>query len=161
MNWMFGEPTYPILGYFTLTRITVRQANHQLSTSTKGKGLYNITFKIKPWVIQQKISSGLLTVFVPHTSASIVIQENADPDVLHDLANFFQQLVPEGDSNYRHHSEGPDDMPAHIRSALTQTQISIPINSGRLLLGTWQDVYLFEHRIQPHTRKIDLHLIGE
>ena len=110
---------------------------------------------------QQKFSTGLLTVFIPHTSASIVIQENADPDVLHDLTNFFQQLVPEGDSNYLHSSEGPDDMPAHIRSALTQTQISIPVYSGSLSLGTWQDIYLFEHRIQPHTRNILLHLIGE
>ncbi len=139
----------------------MRQANHKFSISTSKKGLHNITHEIKLWLTQQKFSKGLLTVFVPHTSASIVIQENADPDVLHDLANFFQQLVPESDSNYLHSSEGPDDMPAHIRSALTQTQISIPVNSGSLSLGTWQDIYLFEHRIQPHTRKILLHLIGE
>jgi secondary thiamine-phosphate synthase enzyme len=139
----------------------VRQANHKFSISTSKKGLHNITHEIKLWLIQQKFSIGLLTVFVPHTSASIVIQENADPDVLHDLTNFFQQLVPENDSNYLHSSEGPDDMPAHIRSALTQTQISIPVNSGSLSLGTWQDIYLFEHRIQPHTRNILLHLIGE
>ena len=143
------------------TEIPVRQASHKLSTSTSGKGLYNITPEVKLWVAQQKFSTGLLTVFVPHTSASIVIQENADSDVLHDLTMFFQQLVPEGDSNYLHSSEGLDDMPAHIRSALTQTQISIPVNSGSLSLGTWQDIFLFEHRIQPHTRKIDLHLIGE
>ena len=139
----------------------MQQANHKLSTSTKGKGLYNITREIKLWVTQQKFSTGLLTIFVPHTSASIIIQENADPDVLHDLTNFFQQLVPEGSANYLHRSEGLDDMPAHIRSALTQTQVSIPVNSGSLSLGTWQDIYLFEHRIQPHTRKIHLHLIGE
>ena len=139
----------------------MRQANHQFSTSTSGKGLYNITREIESWVIQQKISTGLLTVFIPHTSASIVIQENADPDVLHDLAEFFQRLVPEGDANYRHCSEGPDDMPAHVRSALTQTQVSIPVSSGNPSLGTWQDIYLFEHRIQPHTRFIHLHLIGE
>ncbi len=139
----------------------MRQASHKLSTSTSGKGLYNITLEVKLWVTQQKFSTGLLTVFVPHTSASIIIQENADSDVLHDLANFFQQLVPEDDSNYLHSSEGPDDMPAHIRSTLTQTQISIPVNSGCLALGTWQDIYLFEHRIQPHMRKIHLHLIGE
>ena len=139
----------------------MRQASHKLSTSTKGKGLYNITREIKLWVTQQKFSTGLLTIFVPHTSASLIIQENADPDVLHDLTMFFQQLVPEDDPNYLHRSEGPDDMPAHIRSALTQTQISIPVNSGSLSLGTWQDIYLFEHRIQPHTRKIHLHLIGE
>ena len=139
----------------------MRQANHKFSISTRQKGLHNITHEIKLWLNQQKFSTGLLTVFIPHTSASIVIQENADPDVLHDLTNFFQQLVPEGDSNYLHSSEGPDDMPAHIRSALTQTQISIPVNSGSLSLGTWQDIYLFEHRIQPHTRNILLHLIGE
>ena len=139
----------------------MRQANHQLSTSTSGKGLYNITLEVKLWVAQQKISTGLLTVFVPHTSASLTIQENADPDVLHDLTKFFQQLVPEDGANYLHRSEGPDDMPAHIRSALTQTQISIPVNSGNPSLGTWQDIYLFEHRRQPHMRKIHLHLIGE
>ena len=139
----------------------MRQANHKFSISTSKKGLHNITHEIKLWLTQQKFSTGLLTVFIPHTSASIVIQENADPDVLHDLTNFFQQLVPEGDSNYLHSSEGPDDMPAHIRSALTQTQISIPVNLGSLSLGTWQDIYLFEHRIQPHTRNILLHLIGE
>ena len=139
----------------------MRQANHQLSTSTSGKGLYNITLEIKLWVTQQKFSTGLLTIFVPHPSASLIIQENADSDVLHDLTMFFQQLVPEDGANYLHRSEGPDDMPAHIRSALTQTQISIPVNSGRPSLGTWQDIYLFEHRSQPHTRKIHLHLIGE
>ena len=139
----------------------MRQANHQLSTSTSGKGLYNITLEIKLWVTQQKFSTGLLTIFVPHTSASLIIQENADSDVLHDLTMFFQQLVPEDGANYLHRSEGPDDMPAHIRSALTQTQISIPVNSGNPSLGTWQDIYLFEHRRQPHMRIIHLHLIGE
>ena len=139
----------------------MRQASHKLSTSTSGKGLYNITLEVKLWVTQQKFSAGLLTIFVPHTSASLIIQENADPDVLHDLTMFFQQLVPEDDPNYLHRSEGPDDMPAHIRSALTQTQISIPVNLGSPSLGTWQDIYLFEHRIQPHTRETHLHLIGE
>lgn len=139
----------------------MRQANHKFSTSTRGKGLYNITREIKSWITRQKISTGLLTIFVPHTSASIVIQENADPDVLHDLNEFFQKLVPEGDVNYLHCSEGLDDMPAHIRSALTQTQISIPINSGNLTLGTWQDIYLFEHRSQSYPRLIHLHLIGQ
>ena len=143
------------------TEISVQQASHKLSTSTSGKGLYNITLEVKLWVTQQKFSAGLLTIFVPHTSASLIIQENADPDVLHDLTMFFQQLVPEDDPNYLHRSEGPDDMPAHIRSALTQTQISIPVNSGSPSLGTWQDIYLFEHRIQPHTRETHLHLIGE
>ena len=139
----------------------MRQANHKFSTSTRGKGLYNITHEIKSWVTRQKISIGLLTVFIPHTSASIIVQENADPDVLHDLNEFFQRLVPENGANYLHSSEGPDDMPAHIRSALTQTQISIPVNSGNPSLGTWQDIYLFEHRNHSHTRLIHLHLIGQ
>ena len=139
----------------------MRQANHEFSTSTRGKGLYNITNQIKSWVTQQKVETGLLTIFIPHTSASIVIQENADPDVLHDLSDFFQRLVPEDSTNYLHRSEGSDDMPAHIRSALTQTQISIPVNSGNPSLGTWQDIYLFEHRNQSHTRLINLHLIGQ
>ena len=139
----------------------MRQENYQFSTSTSGKGLYNITHEIKSWVILQKISTGLLTIFIPHTSASIVIQENADPDVLHDLTEFFQKLVPEVGTKYLHSSEGPDDMPAHIRSALTQTQISIPVNSGNPSLGTWQDIYLFEHRIHSHIRLVNLHLIGE
>ena len=139
----------------------MRQANHKFSTSTRGKGLYNITREITSWVTRQKVNTGLLTIFIPHTSASIVIQENADPDVLRDLNEFFQRLVPEGDTNYLHRSEGPDDMPAHIRSALTQTQISIPVSSGIPSLGTWQDIYLFEHRNQSHTRLIHLHLIGQ
>ena len=139
----------------------MRQATHQLSTSTSGKGLYNITREIRPWVIKQKFSTALLTIFIPHTSASIVIQENADPDVLHDLTNFFQKLVPDGDSSYLHRSEGPDDMPAHIRSALTQSNLSIPVNLGNIALGTWQDIYLFEHRKESHSRLINLHIIGE
>ena len=139
----------------------MRQANHKFSTSTRGKGLYNITRDIKSWVTRQKISTGLLTVFIPHTSASIVVQENADPDVLRDLNEFFQRLVPENGANYLHCSEGSDDMPAHIRSALTQSELSIPVNSGNLSLGTWQDIYLFEHRSQSHTRLIHLHLIGD
>lgn len=140
---------------------TVQQATQQISTSTRGKGLYNITREIRPWVIKQKLSTGLLTIFIPHTSASIVIQENADPDVLHDLTKFFQKLVPDGDSSYLHRSEGPDDMPAHIRSALTQSNLSIPVNLGNIALGTWQDIYLFEHRKESHSRLINLHIIGE
>ena len=139
----------------------MRQVNHQFSTSTCGKGFYNITDAIKSWVMQQKISTGLLTIFIPHTTASIVIQENADPDVLQDLTNFFQKLVPEVGEKYLHCSEGPDDMPSHIRSALTQTHISIPVKSANPSLGTWQDIYLFEHRIHSHIRLVHLHLIGE
>ena len=138
----------------------MQQANHKLSTSTKGKGLYNITREIKLWVTQQKFSTGLLTIFVPHTSASLIIQENADPDVLHDLTIFFQQLVPEDGANYLHCSEGPDDMPAHIKSSLMQTHLSIPIENNQMVLGTWQGIYIFEHRNKSHNRKIKFHCIG-
>ena len=109
----------------------------------------------------QKIRSGLLTLFIPHTSASLLIQENADPDVLKDLNRFFNRLVPDGDPLYEHQSEGPDDMAAHIRSALTQTQLSIPVRNNQMALGIWQGIYLFEHRVYPHTRDILLHLLGE
>lgn len=110
---------------------------------------------------QQNIRSGLLTMFIPHTSASLIIQENADPDVLTDLNQFFNRLVPDGDPLYDHQAEGPDDMPAHIRSALTQTQLSIPIRENRMALGIWQGIYLFEHRVYPHNRNVLLHLLGE
>ena len=111
-------------------------------------------------VDKQDILTGILTVFLRHTSASLVIQENADPDVLADLNDFFSRLVPDGDPVHRHQSEGPDDMPAHIRSALTQPQISVPIIEGRMALGTWQDIYIFEHRISPHRRQVVLHILG-
>ncbi|KMP12126.1 hypothetical protein UR09_01730 [Candidatus Nitromaritima sp. SCGC AAA799-A02] len=139
----------------------MQQASHKFSTPTRGKGLHNITREIKSWVSRQNIGEGLLTVFIQHTSASLVIQENADPDVLQDLNHFFKRLVPEGDPAYLHRSEGPDDMPAHIRSALTQTQLSIPVIGGCPVLGTWQDIYLFEHRSQARARQIVLHLIGK
>jgi secondary thiamine-phosphate synthase enzyme len=105
--------------------------------------------------------TGLLTVFVQHTSASLVLQENADPDVVRDLNDFFARLAPEDDPAYRHTIEGPDDMPAHIKAALTLTQVSIPVLEGRLALGTWQGIYIFEHRSRPHNRSIVLHLVGE
>ena len=138
----------------------MKQFTHQLSTQTHGRGLYNINREIVDWTHRQGLTEGLLTVFVCHTSASLVIQENADPDVLSDLNAFLERIVPDGDPLYRHRDEGPDDMPAHIRSALTQTQLSIPLADGRLVLGTWQDIYLFEHRTHPHTRSIALHLFG-
>lgn len=138
----------------------MKQFTHQLSTQTHGRGLYNINREIVDWTHRQGLTEGLLTVFVRHTSASLVIQENADPDVLSDLNAFLERIVPDGDPLYRHRDEGPDDMPAHIRSALTQTQLSIPLADGRLVLGTWQDIYLFEHRTHPHTRSIALHLFG-
>ena len=139
----------------------MKQAEFQFSVSTKGRGVYGISNKVESWVQNQKIHSGLLTLFIPHTSASLLIQENADPDVLKDLDRFFNRLVPDGDPLYDHQAEGPDDMPAHIRSALTQTQLSIPIRNKEMALGIWQGIYLFEHRVHPHTRNVLLHLLGE
>lgn len=139
----------------------MKQATGRITVATRGRGLHNINAEVESWVRQQGLNEGLLTLFLRHTSASLVIQENADPDVLADLNAFLNRLVPDGDSVYRHSSEGPDDMPAHIRSALTQTQLSIPLMAGRLALGTWQDIYLFEHRTHPHRRELALHLFGE
>jgi secondary thiamine-phosphate synthase enzyme len=139
----------------------VKQFTHALAVSTRGKGLYEITREIAGWQRQQPIRTGLVTVFVRHTSASLVIQENADPDVIHDLNAFFNRLVAEDNRLYRHTVEGSDDMPAHIRAALTVTQLSIPVLDGHLALGTWQGVYLFEHRAAPHRRSVVLHLLGE
>ncbi len=138
----------------------MRQVSHELSVATRGRGLYDVTPRIAEWLAGQGMRDGLLTVFVRHTSASLVILENADADVLRDLEAFFARLAPEADGLYRHTSEGADDMPAHIRSALTQTQLGIPLADGRLALGTWQAVYLFEHRNAPHARCLALHLIG-
>lgn len=139
----------------------MRQFSHQIEISTHGKGLYDFTRAIEKWLGGQETETGLLTVFCQHTSASLVIQENADPDVVADLADFFARLVPEEARLYRHTAEGPDDMTSHIRSALTQTQLSIPIHRGKLALGTWQGVYLFEHRVRPHRRSIVLHLLSD
>ena len=139
----------------------MKQTEFQFSVSTKGRGIYAINNKVESWVQNQNIRSGLLTLFIPHTSASLLIQENADPDVLKDLDRFFNRLVPDGDPLYEHQAEGPDDMPAHIRCALTQTQLSIPIRNKEMALGIWQGIYLFEHRVHPHTRNILLHLLGD
>jgi len=139
----------------------LRQFSHRLHVATRGKGLYEITGEIASWLSGQSVRSGLLTAFVQHTSASLTIQENADPDVIADLNTFFSRLVPEDNRLYRHTVEGPDDMPAHIRAALTLTQLSIPIEQGRMALGTWQGIYLFEHRSSPHRRSVVLHLLGE
>lgn len=133
---------------------------HSLTFKAPNQGLLEITDEIASWIAQQNVSIGLLTLFLRHTSASILIQENADPDVLADLENFFANLAPEDSSLYRHNAEGPDDMPAHIKGALTQTQLSIPINKGKMLLGTWQGIYLFEHRGLPRDRELVLHLTG-
>jgi secondary thiamine-phosphate synthase enzyme len=139
----------------------LRQAQHEFAIETRGQGLYEFTREVQQWVRGQGLPSGLLTLFCRHTSASLVIQENADPDVVHDLAAFFSRIAPEDDRLYRHTVEGPDDMPAHIRSALTQVSLSIPVSGGRAVLGTWQGIYLFEHRSIPHTRQVVAHLLGE
>jgi secondary thiamine-phosphate synthase enzyme len=129
-----------------------------LEIRTRGKGLYPCTREIAVWLASTKADTGLLTLFIQHTSASLVSQENADPDVVLDLADFFERLAPEK-YGYRHDTEGPDDMPAHIRSALTQTSLSIPIVGGRMALGTWQGIYVFEHRSGPQRRSVVLHLL--
>ncbi|MCC3244582.1 secondary thiamine-phosphate synthase enzyme YjbQ [Methylocystis sp. WRRC1] len=138
----------------------MRQATRILRIDTTGRGFFEITVNICDFVRSARMSEGLLTVFCRHTSASLLIQENADPTVLRDLETVFARLAPEG-ANYIHDTEGPDDMPAHIRAALTQTQLSIPLIGGALTLGTWQGVFLCEHRRRPHRREIALHLIGE
>jgi secondary thiamine-phosphate synthase enzyme len=138
----------------------VRQAQHTLTIETGGKGLVEITREVARWVEGQGIAAGLLTVFCRHTSASLIIQENADPDVRTDLVDYFEDIAPET-RDYVHDTEGPDDMPAHIRTALTGVQLSIPVSDGRLVLGTWQGIYLFEHRARPHRREVVLHLLGE
>jgi secondary thiamine-phosphate synthase enzyme len=132
--------------------------SHELSVATRGKGLYPFTREVAQWVASTGVDSGLLTLFLQHTSASLVIQENADPDVVLDLNEFFERLVPEGERWYRHTAEGPDDMTSHIRSALTQTHLSIPVINGRMALGTWQGLYVFEHRRAAHRRTVVLQL---
>lgn len=139
----------------------MRQALYQLHIPTHGKGLVEITDEVSGWVSGQNISMGLLTLFCRHTSASLLIQENADPDVAADLETLFDQIAPEDSARYVHAAEGPDDMPAHIRTALTQVQLTIPVASGRMVLGTWQGIYLFEHRSAPHRREIVAHLFGK
>lgn len=136
-------------------------AQTQLEITTRGQGLYEFTRDAVSFCAESGLKSGLLTAFCRHTSASLTIQENADPDVIHDLNVFFKRLVSEDPSLYRHTAEGPDDMPAHIRSALTDVSLSIPVIEGRPVLGTWQGIYLFEHRARPHRRNVVLHLAGD
>lgn len=138
----------------------LRQATSLLTVRAPRQGLHDITAEVRHWLGEEAITSGLLTLFCRHTSASLLIQENAAPAVRRDLEAFFARLVPE-DAGYEHDDEGPDDMPAHVRGALTQTQLSIPVSGGTLLLGTWQGIYLFEHRRQPQLRQIALQVIGE
>ena len=138
----------------------MRQTSTTFTNDTSGPGLYDITLDVTHWAHQQGMTEGLLTLFMRHTSASLTIQENADPDVCRDLQDYFSRIAP-NNGPYRHSAEGPDDMPAHIKTALTQTQLSIPMAHGRLVLGTWQGIYLFEHRAQRHRRQVAAHLVGE
>lgn len=138
----------------------MRQATRIIRLETGGRGFYDCTAALADFVRGARVGEGLLTVFCRHTSASLLVQENADPSVLSDLQAAFDRLAPEG-AQYAHDTEGPDDMPAHLRAALTQTQLAIPVIGGALALGTWQGVYLIEHRRRPHRREIALHLIGD
>jgi secondary thiamine-phosphate synthase enzyme len=139
----------------------LKQASGFLVKGTVRRGLLDITRDVRSWLDEQSISSGLMTIFCTHTSASLLIQENAAPEVRSDLEAFFDRIAPEDPALYDHDDEGPDDMPAHLKTALTQVQVSIPVIHGQLALGTWQGVYLFEHRRRPHERRIALHVLGE
>ena len=139
----------------------MRQATGRLTIETRRQGLVEITREVVAWVDAGEMQEGLLTIFCRHTSASLLIQENAAREVRSDLEAYFARIAPEDPSAYAHDDEGPDDMPAHLRTALTQVQLSIPVVDGRLALGTWQGIYLFEHRRRPHRRDLALHLIGE
>jgi secondary thiamine-phosphate synthase enzyme len=139
----------------------MKQAHHHLTLHSGGQGLYEVTTEIAAWLGGQAVRDGLLTVFIQHTSASLLIQENADHDVLRDIETFFAKLVPEDSALYRHTAEGDDDMPAHIKGALTQTQLSIPVRDRRMQLGQWQGIYVFEHRRARDERHLALHMIGD
>jgi secondary thiamine-phosphate synthase enzyme len=134
---------------------------HELNLRTRGRGLYDFTREVEQWLAREKFQNGLLTLHLRHTSASLLIQENADPDVRRDLEAFFKRLVPDGDRLFVHTMEGEDDMPAHVRTALTAVNLSLPVRGGQMALGTWQGIYLWEHRLHPHDRHISLHFIGE
>lgn len=138
----------------------MRQFQREITIATAGQGLVEITNEVSGVVAETRIGTGLVHIFCRHTSASLLIQENADPDVQHDLNAFFKRLVPDGDPLFVHICEGPDDMPAHIKAALTQTTLAIPVSAGRMMLGTWQGIYLFEHRVAPHTRRLVVHVTG-
>lgn len=139
----------------------LRQAFHEISISTRGRGLYDFTDDVAAWISRNNLNDGLLTLHLRHTSASLLIQENADPDVRRDLESFFARLVRDGDPLFVHTAEGDDDMPAHIRTALTTVNLGIPVHKGRLALGTWQGIYVWEHRRAPHSRRVAIHFIGE
>ena len=138
----------------------MHQVFHEIKLNTNGQGLYDFTDKTFDWLNKQKIKNGILNINILHTSASLLIQENADPDVLEDLLNFYSKIAPTN-NNYKHQSEGKDDMPAHIKSSLTNTSLSISVQQRKLMLGTWQGIYLFEHREKSMTRKVNLHFLGQ
>ena len=138
----------------------MEQVFHEIKINTKGQGLYDFTSKTLNWLNDQEIKNGILNINILHTSASLVIQETADPDVLYDLKKFFDRLAPMENKLYKHTTEGKDDMPAHIKSALTNNQITLSIKNKKLMLGTWQGLYLFEHRLEKHTRILSHHLLG-
>tara|TARA_B110000014_G_C20113054_1_gene586888 strand:+ start:720 stop:1139 length:420 start_codon:yes stop_codon:yes gene_type:complete len=139
----------------------MKQVFNEIKVNTNGQGLYDFTEKTIAWLNNQKIKNGMLNINILHTSASLIIQENADPDVLNDLKNFFDRLAPMDNKLYQHTTEGKDDMPAHIKSALTNNQLTLSFKDKKLMLGTWQGLYLFEHRLEDHTRVLSHHLIGE
>ena len=139
----------------------MKQAHSDIGITTRGRGLTEVTAAVADWVRGQGLRNGLLTLFIRHTSASLLIQENADPDVRADLERFFARLVRDGDPLFEHTMEGPDDMPAHVRCALTQTQLAVPLIDGALALGTWQGIYVYEHRLRGARREVVLHLLGE
>jgi len=139
----------------------MKQLFHEIKINTKGQGLYDFTSETVNWINKQEIKNGILNINILHTSASLVIQENADPDVLDDLKNFFNKLAPMDNKLYKHTTEGKDDMPAHIKSALTNNQLTLSVKNKKLMLGTWQGLYLFEHRLEQHTRILSHHLIGD
>lgn len=140
----------------------MRQQHGQIEVRTGGRGLHPCQRPVERWLAEEvRPQDGLLTLFIQHTSASLLVQENADPDVRTDLDRWLSRLVKDGDPLFEHTAEGPDDMPAHVRAALTQTQLSIPVMGGRMTLGTWQGLYLFEHRLSGHTRRVVLHYLGE
>lgn len=139
----------------------LRQFSYEFELNTPGRGFYEFTEEVAGWIADVGIKTGVLTLHLRHTSASLLIQENADPDVRQDLEAFFSRLVPDGDSLFVHTAEGDDDMPAHVRAALTAVNLSIPVTNGKPALGTWQGIYLWEHRHAPHTRSVSAHLIGE
>ena len=141
--------------------MSLRQASHELEIQTRGRGFYEITRAVQGWLAANNAGTGLVTLHVRHTSASLLIQENADPEVRRDLERFFARLVPDGDALFRHTMEGEDDMPAHVRTALTAVNLSIPVRDGAMTLGTWQGIYLWEHRLEGHARLISVHYVGD